>query len=118
MWGEFMFRFRGATLFAVALTFPLLACGETPEEGRAREMADYNSKMAVAEANVARATANFEATKAKIAGVDQIIATAQNHNGEDPAKMEQLISACQAQLGVSAQGAGSVEIMNCVNERW
>ena len=139
-----MIKLRATTCAAAALNLLLLGCGSTSGENSSsartaasakaladRQLADakslseareataeYDKNMAAAHAKTMAASANLEAAQANLADTDRVIAKAVSLNAEDPVKMQRLISSCTADLGVPMQGAGSIQIMKCIEERW
>lgn len=59
-----------------------------------------------------------EESLSKIARIDASMATIARHQAEDPAKVQRLITECQARTGAVMEGEGALLITECVNNNW
>jgi len=91
---------------------PLMAsCGNKADNST-------TANTASTDAALASSTAAVQQSQAKIGEIDGGMAALQRHHAEDPAKMDRLISECQSETGAVMQGAGAMQITNCVNGKW
>lgn len=70
------------------------------------------------DAALASSTAAVQQSQTKIDEINGGMAALQRHHAEDPVKMDRLISECQSETGAVMQGAGAMQITNCVNGKW
>ena len=99
---------KSGVILSIAL---LAACSKPTDQISELSATEGDNTVQVASQAVA-------ATNSRITAIDDGIATLQKHNAEDPAKMQRLISTCQAETGAVMEGEGAMQISSCVNSRW
>lgn len=93
-------------------SLPLMAsCGNKTENSGITNTTNTDAALATS-------TAAVQQSQARIGEIDGGIAALQRHHAEDPVKMDRLISECQSETGAVMQGAGAMQITNCVNGKW